>query len=111
MKSKIIEKLKGAAGKFISGENIADELKVTRTSIWKNIQALRKLGYEIESHGKLGYKLNQMADLLLPAAIQSGLQTKIIAAENKIIYKVSVDSTNNLAKKSAYNGKIFFATQ
>lgn len=104
MKSKIIERLKGAAGKFISGENIADELKVTRTSIWKNIQALRKLGYEIESHGKLGYKLNQMADLLLPAAIQSDLHTKIIAAENKMIHKVSVDSTNNLAKKLAYDG-------
>ena len=102
MKRTIIDMLKGAAGKFVSGESIADELKVTRTSIWKNIQTLKKFGYDIESRGKLGYKLNRMADLLLPAAVQSGLDTKIIGVE--MIHKDSVDSTNKLAKKLAYEG-------
>lgn len=104
MKKKIIDMLKGATGKFLSGEEIADKLKVTRTSIWKNIQTLKKFGYDIESRGKLGYKLNQIADVLLPAAVQSGLNTKIIAADNRIVYKLSVESTNNLAKKLASDG-------
>lgn len=104
MKRKIIDMLKSAAGNFVSGETIADELKVTRTAIWKSIQTLKNFGYDIESRGKLGYKLNRMADLLLPAAVQSGLNTKIIAVENNFIHKDLVDSTNNLAKKLAYEG-------
>ena len=104
MKRKIIDMLKSASNRFISGEEIADKLSVTRTSIWKNIQTLKKLGYDIESRGKLGYKLNQVADILLPAAVQSGLKTKIIAVENHMVHKFSVDSTNKLAKKLAYEG-------
>ncbi len=104
MKRKIIDMLKSASNRFISGEEIADKLSVTRTSIWKNIQTLKKLGYDIESRGKLGYKLNQVADILLPAAVQSGLNTKIIAGENRMVHKFSVDSTNKLAKKLAYEG-------
>ena len=102
MKKTIIDMLKSAAGNFVSGESIADELKVTRTSIWKSIQTLKKFGYDIESRGKLGYKLNRMADLLLPAAVQSGLDTKIVGVE--MIHKDLVDSTNKLAKKLAYEG-------
>ena len=104
MKRKIIDMLKGAAGNFLSGEEIAESLNVTRTSIWKNIQTLKKFGYDIESRGKLGYKLNQIADVLLPAAVQSGLNTKVIATENRMIHKISVDSTNKLAKRLAYEG-------
>ena len=104
MKRKIIDMLKSATDKFVSGEEIAEKLSVTRTSIWKNIQTLKKFGYDIESRGKLGYKLNQVADILLPAAVQSGLETKIIAVENLLVHKFSVDSTNKLAKKLAYNG-------
>ena len=104
MKRKIIDRLKDAAGNFVSGESIADELKVTRTSIWKSIQQLKNFGYDIESRGKLGYKLNQIGDVLLPAAVQSGLHTKIIGVDNRIIHKISVDSTNKLAKKLAYEG-------
>lgn len=104
MKRKIIDMLKSATNRFVSGEEIAEKLNVTRTSIWKNIQTLKKFGYDIESRGKLGYKLNQVADILLPAAVQSGLETKIIAAENLLVHKFSVDSTNKLAKKLAYEG-------
>ncbi|MBQ7475991.1 MAG: biotin--[Selenomonadaceae bacterium] len=104
MKRKIIDMLKDATGNFVSGESIAEKLNVTRTSVWKNIQALKKFGYDIESRGKLGYKLNRIADLLLPAAIQSGLGTKIIAAGNRMVYKVSLDSTNKLAKQLANAG-------
>lgn len=96
--------LKSATDKFVSGEEIAEKLSVTRTSIWKNIQTLKKFGYDIESRGKLGYKLNQVADILLPAAVQSGLETKIIATGDSMVHKFSVDSTNKLAKNLAYNG-------
>lgn len=104
MKKTILEMLRSAGGKFVSGEIIAEKLEVSRTAIWKHIQSLRKRGYTISSSERLGYKLDETPDLLLPEIIQYGLQTEIIAAENKILYKVSVDSTNEIAKKAAYDG-------
>lgn len=96
--------LRGAGGNFISGESIADKLKVSRTAVWKHISKLRKSGYEIQSSEKLGYKLNETPDLLLPEIIQHGLQTRIIGAGDRFIHKNSVDSTNRLAKKLAGEG-------
>ena len=98
MKRKLFDILKNATGNFVSGESIAEELKVTRTSIWKSIQQLKKFGYDIESRGKLGYKLNQIGDVLLPAAVQSGLHTKIIGVDNRMIYKISVICTVHFNK-------------
>lgn len=104
MKRKILKMLRSAGKNFVSGENIAELLKVSRTAIWKHIQSLRKQGYKIASSERLGYKLDDTPNLLLPEIVQYELQTKIIAADSRIVYKNSVDSTNELAKKLAYDG-------
>ena len=105
MRQTIVEMLKNAGGRFISGENIADELCISRTAVWKHIQKLKKNGYEIVSQARLGYKLKDAPDLLLPSEIQSDLHTKIIAStSDKIIYHPSVNSTNFNAKALAYHG-------
>jgi len=41
---------------------------------------------------------------MLPEIVQYGLRTKIIGADSRIVYKNSVESTNELAKKLAYDG-------
>ena len=104
MKKTILEMLRSAGGKFVSGEGIAEKLDVSRTAIWKHIQSLRKRGYKISSSERLGYKLDDTPDLLLPEIVQYGLRTKIIGADSRIVYKNSVESTNELAKKLAYDG-------
>ena len=104
MKKKILEMLRNANSNFVSGENIAELMKVSRTAIWKHIQSLRKRGYQIASSERLGYKLEQIPNLLLPEIVQYGLQTKILGLDPNFIYKNSVDSTNELAKKLAYQG-------
>ena len=104
MKKKILEMLRNAGEKFVSGESIADKLEVSRTAIWKHIQNLRKRGYKITSSERLGYKLDETPDLLLPEIVEYGLKTEIIAADSHIIYKNSIDSTNDLAKRLAYFG-------
>ncbi|MEW6045673.1 MAG: HTH domain-containing protein, partial [Bacillota bacterium] len=35
-------------GHFCSGQHLAFQLRVSRTSVWKSLSALRALGYEIE---------------------------------------------------------------
>ena len=102
MRSKILQLLRANQGYF-SGEEISRQLAVSRTAIWKHIQALKEDGYEIESHPRLGYRLTQVPDLLLPAEIQSRLKTKLFG-RSIIQHYPELESTNNEAKRLAAGG-------
>ena len=64
MKSKILGMLR-ASEEDLSGEAMSAELKITRVSVWKHIQKLRELGYDIAS-GPNGYRLKTSPDALYP---------------------------------------------
>jgi BirA family biotin operon repressor/biotin-[acetyl-CoA-carboxylase] ligase len=102
MRSDILDLLRKAGGKYISGEEIASRLGVSRTAVWKHIRELRTAGYHIESHSRSGYALLDVPDLLLPGEIRYGLQTKLIGQD--IIFHEQIDSTNNEAKRIAAQG-------
>ena len=57
------------ADDYVNGEKIAQDLGITRTSIWKAIQKLEKEGVQIESVKNRGYRLLD-GDLLLPSWIE-----------------------------------------
>lgn len=106
MNKKIIELLK--KNEFISGEILAKKLGISRTAVWKQINKLKEVGYEIKSVKNRGYKLISKPDILIPEEIKAGLKTKIIG--KKIIYLKKTDSTNsyckNLVKKNIEEGTI-----
>ena len=102
MRKTIVELLKKSGDNFVSGENIAGDLGISRTAVWKHIQKLRESGYHILSRERCGYKLKDAPDLLLPSEIQIELNTEIIGKQME--YFPSVDSTNRVAKKLAYHG-------
>lgn len=87
---------------FISGEEISSKLQVTRSAVWKQINNLRNLGYEIESSTKMGYRLKSSPDLLLPEEIWTKLNCSILGT--RIYYYSIIDSTNTQAKKLALSG-------
>jgi birA protein len=69
---------------YISGEKIAEELSLTRTSIWKAIKRLEQEGIEIDSIKNKGYKLVN-GDLILPEILEENLPIKIsFKSRNKI---------------------------
>ncbi len=53
-KEKVLQLLKDSS-EFLSGEKIAQQLQVSRTSIWKAIKELEKAGYQFEHQAK-GYR-------------------------------------------------------
>ena len=63
MKEKILAFLRQQDG-FVSGQAICEELGVSRTAIWKYINALKQEGYEIESVTRKGYRLLQSPDVI-----------------------------------------------
>src|SRR5210317_1291861 len=77
---------------FVSGERISDELGVSRTAVWKHIRSLRQAGYQIEAIPSRGYQLQQSPDVLMPEAIQSGLECQLVGS--RIISLDEADSTN-----------------
>ena len=104
MRKTIVDFLKSNSNKFLSGEEIASKLGISRAAVWKHIQTLRKNGYKILSRENNGYQLQVAPDLLLPSEIQSGLETKIIG--KNISYHIKADSTNRIAKELANKGAV-----
>ena len=102
MRKTIINFLKNNQDEFISGEEIANKLGISRAAVWKHIQKLRDSGYKILSREKLGYQLRETPVLLTPEAIQAEIDTEIIA--KNISYYEQIDSTNRIAKELAYKG-------
>jgi len=102
MDTKILELFKSHNGQFLSGEDISERLKVTRAAVWKHIEKLRDVGYDIEAVPHLGYRLRGIPDKMLPDEIQYKLETEIIG---KTIYAYEkTDSTNRLAYDLAEKG-------
>jgi len=102
MDEKILRIFRKYEDAYISGEEISKELGVSRASVWKHIETLRGLGYEIDAIPHLGYKLVGRPDRLIPEEIRSGLRTKSLG--KKVIAYESLDSTNNTAYELAEKG-------
>lgn len=89
-------------GDFVSGEQMAELLGVSRAAIWKQVQALAREGYEIESQQNRGYRLVSAPDKLYPAEVRHGLQTRLIG--RRIVHFETTGSTNTVAREIAEDG-------
>lgn len=93
--------LRSAEG-YVSGQQLCNQLKVSRTAVWKVIEQLKAEGYDIEAvHGK-GYHLVSVPDVISQAEIESRLQTKWAGCS--VFYCPVIDSTNVKAKRLADEG-------
>ncbi len=98
---------------WISGEQIAHNLQISRTAVWKHIQQLKKKGYKITAKSNKGYHLLEQIESITVEEIKHQLQTKSIG--KNVIHLPSVSSTNNyaktLAKENATEGTIVIANR
>lgn len=110
MKNEILRLLK-TNNTYVSGQQLCDYFKVSRTSVWKVIEQLKKEGYEIEAVRNRGYRLVSSPDVISEAEIKSLLKTKWAGC--KVMYYDETDSTNNRAKdsgeKKGSHGTLFIA--
>lgn len=96
MKEKILSMLKSRPD-YISGQDICNRLGVSRTAVWKNINALRAEGYQIDSVNNRGYKLLEEPDRIDGERIYPYLHTQWLG--RRIVYEDEMDSTNIQAKR------------
>jgi BirA family biotin operon repressor/biotin-[acetyl-CoA-carboxylase] ligase len=99
VRNKLLEVLIQQEGQYVSGGEISKRLKVSRTAVWKQIEELRKEGYEIEAKPKYGYKLRFRPDRIAPEEIYPHLSTKFIG--RNIRYVFSTPTTQGIAHQWA----------
>jgi BirA family biotin operon repressor/biotin-[acetyl-CoA-carboxylase] ligase len=87
----------------LSGERIAAELGVTRSTVWRGVEELRALGVRIPGHPSEGYQLAELPDLLLPALIIPRLRT--INFGRKLHHSFRIRSTQDAAQAAAAAGE------
>ena len=90
--------------KPLSGEALSNELGITRSAVWKHIQELRGMGYDIFSSQKEGYKLTRTSNKLLPYEIHKKLKTQFIG--KKIRYLENTPSTIWVGKQMCSEGDV-----
>ena len=98
---KVLEILERATAP-LSGETISNELKITRSAVWKHITELRTMGYDISSSQKEGYRLTRTSSKLLPYEVHKKLRTKFIG--KKMRYLENTPSTIWVGKQLCSEG-------
>ena len=100
VKDEVLKELENNKGDYISGGQLADNLGVSRNSVWKAIKALEKSGCEINAIPNKGYCLAEKNDILSSYSIKQHLKNPHL----DISVFSSVTSTNTILKEMAEQG-------
>jgi BirA family biotin operon repressor/biotin-[acetyl-CoA-carboxylase] ligase len=84
-----------ADGQFHSGTELASTLNISRSSVWKHLQALSELGLEVIAVTGKGYKLPQPLQLLDKALIEAQLSPASSALLHDLEIHPVITSTNS----------------
>jgi BirA family biotin operon repressor/biotin-[acetyl-CoA-carboxylase] ligase len=86
----------------VSGEQLGKRFSISRTAVWKHVNELRRIGYQIDSSPRTGYSFIKSPDLVIPEEIALGLNTSIMG--RRILYREEVTSTQDEAGEVARKG-------
>ena len=100
LKEQVLALLWEARDEYISGAELAGQLGVSRTAVWKAIGQLKAQGYLIESVTNRGYRLSSRSDVLSAAGVEKYLKNQSL----NIRVVDTVDSTNAAMKRMAAEG-------
>lgn len=101
-KERLLSLFESNKGVYISGEDLASKLELSRTAIWKAINSLRKDGYVIDAVQNKGYRLAIDTDILSTQGIEKYLNNCL----NELTIEVyeQVGSTNTMVRERAIAG-------
>lgn len=100
-RDKVLALLESKKGEYISGEEIASALGISRTAVWKAVNSLRKDGYMINSVTNRGYCLSNGSDILSEGSLRSYLHD---CPPLDLDVFDTVDSTNTICLRRASSG-------
>ncbi len=109
----ILRMLRDSEGSFVSGVTLAEKVGISRPGVWKHINRLKQMGYEIQSRSRRGYMLVAVPDSLAHGEIVPNLNTRWLA--HTYHYLTTIGSTNDyaliLAAEGAPHGTVVIAEE
>lgn len=103
VKHSVLEILEYGKGHYLSGEELAGQLSVSRSAVWKAVKSLQKDGYSISAVSNKGYCLTTDNDILSEQSISKYLS--YTDSPFRIQVCKTVDSTNTALKKLGSQGE------
>ncbi len=87
----------------ISGEKIAKQMGVARSSVWGWTQRLRSLGVSVKGHPGIGYRIERVPDVLSPGLVKRRLRGS--AFGKRVYHFFTTGSTNQIAFELGQRGE------
>ena len=110
-KEKLLELLEGSREVYLSGEELAKTLAVSRAAVWKAVKSLQQEGYPIDAVTNRGYRLSRGGDRLSAPGIRKYLEPGY--RDIPITVAEETRSTNTalraLAEAGAPEGTVYIA--
>lgn len=103
-RNRLIRILQEHKTSYVSGQNLSEQLGISRAAVWKHMKALEADGYEINAVPRKGYQVKRSPDKLSKNTLNWKLDTEWIG--RKIIFEEELDSTQVLAKSLADQGAV-----
>lgn len=85
----------------ISGPHIAREIGVSRSTVWRSVEDLRKLGVRVKGQRSSGYFLEHVPDIITPNLVRKRLKGNLFGKQ--IYHFFKTDSTNRVAMDLGYS--------
>lgn len=114
IKEQILKTLEERKGEYISGEEIAESLSVSRNAVWKGINSLKNEGHIITAVTNKGYCLSEKSTVFTAQSVYPYLEPSL---RDKLTISVVpvVGSTNTelkaLAEKGGAHGAVLIALE
>lgn len=87
----------------ISGERIAREIGVSRSTVWRWISQLREVGVRVKGRPRTGYFLERVPDILTPDLLRAQLKGSLFG--KRVYHFFKTDSTNRIAMELAQSAE------
>lgn len=110
-KERLLELLERGREEYLSGEELAKMLEVSRAAVWKAVKSLQQEGYSIDAVTNRGYRLGRGGDLLSAPGIRKYLKPEYRALPITVVEETVSTNTalRNLAESGAPEGSVYLA--
>jgi BirA family biotin operon repressor/biotin-[acetyl-CoA-carboxylase] ligase len=98
----ILKALLEAGSNFVSGNNLATELGISRVGVWARLENLREDGFIVEAIRHRGYRLTTEPSVLNEPLVRAYLE--LGGVKVGMIFRTEVDSTNTEAERQLAAG-------
>lgn len=97
----ILTALLKAGHSFISGNDLADSLNISRVSIWSHLEKLKQYGFSFEAIRNRGYRIEKEPEIIHPDLLNAYL--KFNNTQLPVFCFDEIDSTNSEAERLLSN--------